>query len=277
MDAQLSFAKDLLLEENSSSFSSVKAELSLDIEDFETISKNSLVANGDCIDYLNKIETDSVDLILTDPPYNLGNFMHQRNTNLVQMRENHFAYTGWDDLAYEDWLNHMNLFFKQSNRVLKKKGALIVFMSLIKIESIIALAQKHKFYYKTVGIWHKKNPMPRNMNLHFINSTESWIYFINEGTTGTFNNNGKVIHDFFESSLTPKVEKGFGGHPTQKPLNVLTKFVDILSNPNEVVLDPFMGSGSTGVAAEILDRKFIGIELEKKYYEIAKQRIVKKK
>ena len=274
---QLSLTKDLGIEKIENHIRRASAELSIDIDDFETISKNSIVANGNCIDCLDKIETNSVDLILTDPPYNLGNFMHERNTNLIKMRENQFAYAGWDDLGYDDWMNHMDLFFKQSNRVLKKKGGLIVFMSLIKIESLIKLAQKNKFYYKTVGIWHKKNPMPRNMNLHFINSTEGWVYFINEGTTGTFNNKGKVIHDFIETSLTPKTEKGFGGHPTQKPLSILTKFVDILSNPNDVVLDPFMGSGSTGVAAEILDRKFIGIELEKKYYEIAKQRILKKK
>jgi DNA modification methylase len=80
-------------------------------------------------------------------------------------------------------------------------------MSIIKVESIINLAEKYGFYYKTTGIWHKTNPMPRNMNLHFVNSTEAWIYFINNGTTGTFNNKGKLFHDFFETSITPKNEK----------------------------------------------------------------------
>lgn len=80
-------------------------------------------------------------------------------------------------------------------------------MSLLKVESIRKIAEKYKFYYKTTGVWHKLNPMPRNMNLHFINSTEAWIYFINNGRTGTFNNNGKPIHDFIETALTPMNEK----------------------------------------------------------------------
>src|SRR3712207_9112883 len=92
-----------------------------------------------------------------------------------------------------------------------------MFMSLIKVETIIKLAEKNKFYYKTTGIWHKTNPMPRNMNLHFINSVEGWVYFTNITKTGTFNNNGTAIHDYIESSVTPKNEKIYGGHPTQKP------------------------------------------------------------
>ena len=167
----------------------------------------------------------------------------------------------------------MSAFFKQSNRILRKKGSLLLFMSLMKIESIINLAEENNFYYKTVGIWHKTNPMPRNMNLHFVNSTEAWVYFINEGTTGTFNNDNKVLHDFIESSLTTQSEKKFGKHPTQKPIDVLNHFTKVLSNEGDVVCDPFMGSGSTGVSCEINNRQFIGIELNEEYYNISKNRI----
>jgi site-specific DNA-methyltransferase (adenine-specific) len=146
-------------------------------------------------------------------------------------------------------------------------------MSLIKVETLIRLAEEHGFYYKTVGVWHKTNPMPRNMNLHFVNSTECWMYFVNEGTTGTFNNANKVIHDYYETSVTPLKEKRFGGHPTQKPIDLMNHFVRLLSNPGDVVVDPFMGSGSTGVSCEVLGRNFLGIELEPKYYEITKKRI----
>ncbi len=240
---------------------------------FNKITDFSTIANGDCVEQSKKMETNSVDLIVTDPPYNLGEFMHKRNTNLIQMRENQFAYNDWDNVEEGVWLQNMDNFFKESNRVLRKKGGLVVFMSLMKVESLIKLAQKHHFYYKTVGVWYKKNPMPRNMNLHFVNSTECWIYFINEGTTGTFNNNGKVIHDFIESSLTPQGEKKHGKHPTQKPLKVLNHFINILSNPGDTVFDPFMGSGSTGVSCELLKRNFIGIELNTEYYDIAEKRI----
>ena len=96
----------------------------------------------------------------------------------------------------------------------------MLFMSLIKLETIIAMAQKHKFYYKTTGIWHKTNPMPRNKDIHFINSTEAWVYFIYCGTSGTFNNQGKTIHDYVETSVTPIGEKRFGKIPNSKtPFN----------------------------------------------------------
>jgi site-specific DNA-methyltransferase (adenine-specific) len=241
--------------------------------DFEKVGQFGRLANGDCLEYMKIIPTNSVDLIQTDPPYNLGLFMHNRQTNLNKMRENHFAYSGWDDLTFDEWEANMRSFFQESNRVLRKRGSLLMFMSLIKVETLIRLAQEHGFYYKTVGVWHKTNPMPRNMNLHFVNSTECWLYFINEGTTGTFNNANKVIHDYYETSVTPLKEKRFGAHPTQKPIELMNHFVRILSNSGDVVLDPFMGSGSTGVSCEILGRNFLGIELESKYYEITKKRI----
>jgi site-specific DNA-methyltransferase (adenine-specific) len=243
-------------------------------EKFERIQEDTYIANGDCIDLFADIQTCSVDFILTDPPYNLGAFMHKRNTNLVKMRENHFAYSGWDDLPYDIWSNKMEDFFFQASRTVKKRGALLIFMSLMKVESIIRMAAKHKFYYKTTGIWHKTNPMPRNMNLHFVNSTEAWIYFIKDDTTGTFNNEGKVIHDFFETSLTTGKEKKHGKHPTQKPVKLLSQFVKPLTNEGELVLDPFMGSGSSGVASILHNRRFIGFELNERYYSISKNRLL---
>lgn len=124
------------------------------------------IQNTDCISAMHKVKSDSVDLILTDPPYNLGLFMKSRETNLKQMRSNFFGSAGWDNLEFEEWIESMDDFFAEAARTVKVGGSLIMFMSLIKIETIIKLAEKHGFYYKTTGIWHKLNPMPRNMNLH---------------------------------------------------------------------------------------------------------------
>lgn len=234
---------------------------------------NMMLIKGNCVETMSNLKDNSVDLIVTDPPYNLGNFMRNRATNLKKMRNNFFGDAGWDDLEFEDWIEHMDSFFEQSQRILKKGGSIIMFMSLIKVETIIKLAEKNKFYYKTTGVWHKTNPMPRNMNLHFINSIEGWIYFTNVTRTGTFNNNGIAIHDYIESSVTPKNEKIYGGHPTQKPEKVIQHFVELLSNPGEVVMDPFMGSGTTGVVAKKLGRDFIGIELQEDYFDISLKRI----
>lgn len=222
---------------------------------------------------MQSIPTETVDAVITDPPYNIGLFMHERNTNLKKMRENQFAYAGWDNMEYKAWKRNMSRFLTQCARVLKKRGTLIMFMSIIKVADIIELATKLGFYYKTTGVWHKTNPMPRNMNLQFVNSTECWIYFIYKGTSGTFNNDGNVKHDFLESSVCPNSEKNFGKHPTQKPLKILKELIGCVTNEGEVVLDPFMGSGSTCVACDILHRRYIGIEIEEKYFDIANSRI----
>jgi len=234
---------------------------------------NLILHNQDCIEVMTSIEENSVDLILTDPPYNLGNFMRDRDTNLKKMRDNFFGSAGWDDLSFEEWEESMDSFFEESVRVLKHGGSMIVFMAIIKVESIIKIAERHGLYYKTTGIWHKLNPMPRNMNLHFVNSTETWIYFTYKKKTGTFNNDGKMIHDFIETAVASNGERRFGKHPTQKPVKLMEFFVNVLSNENDTILDPFMGSGSTGVAAIKNDRNFIGVELNEKYYNIARQRI----
>jgi site-specific DNA-methyltransferase (adenine-specific) len=229
--------------------------------------------NHNCLDALKKIEDESVDLILTDPPYNLGNFMRGRQTNLKKMRENFFGDAGWDDMDFEEWTDSMHSFFEQAHRVLKKKGSMIMFMSLLRVETMVKIAAEHKFYYKTTGVWHKKNPMPRNMNLHFINSTEGWLYFVIKGRTGTFNNDGKALHDFIETSVAPAGEKRYGGHPTQKPETLFEHFVQVLTNENDVVLDPFMGSGTAGVVAKRNNRNFIGIEINHEYFERATLRM----
>ncbi|WP_373197345.1 DNA-methyltransferase [Streptococcus sanguinis] len=229
--------------------------------------------NADCSKALKEIQTDSVDLILTDPPYNLGLFMKNRDTNLHKMRDNFFGAAGWDDMNYADWLESMDNFFEESARISKSGASMIMFMSLIKVETIMKLATKHGFYYKTTGIWHKTNPMPRNMNLHFVNSTEAWLYFTYKSRTGTFNNDSRLYHDFIETSLVTKNEKRFGKHPTQKPIQLISHFVELLTNKGDLIVDPFMGSGTTGVVAKSMARDFIGIELDKNYFEISKKRI----
>lgn len=196
---------------------------------------NTFFYNEDCVSAMKKLPAASIDLILTDPPYNLGKFMKDRDTNLKKMRDNYFGAAGWDDLEFADWETAMDGFFEEAVRVLKRGGAMIVFMSIIKVETLIRIAERHGLYYKTTGIWHKQNPMPRNMNLHFVNSTEAWIYFMYKKKTGTFNNDGKVIHDFIETSVTPAGERKHGKHPTQKPEQLMSHFIKLLTNEGDMV------------------------------------------
>lgn len=229
--------------------------------------------HGDCLEHMGRLEDGTVNLILTDPPYNLGNFMRDRQTNLAAMRDNYFGKAGWDDLEYDSWVRLMEEFFREAARVTTKGGSMVMFMSIIKIETIITLAQSAGFYYKTTGIWHKLNPMPRNMNLHYVNSTEAWAYFTYGKKTGTFNNHGIALHDFVESPVASSSERRHGPHPTQKPVELLRGFVRTLSDCGDLVLDPFMGSGSAGVAAVSEHRRFVGIELSETYFGNAQRRI----
>ena len=107
------------------------------------------------------------------------------------------------------------------------------------------------------------------MNLHFVSSNEFWIYFVYKKRTGNiFNNENRMIMDYIESSTPKSIEKQFGKHPTQKPIQTIDYLIKILSNERDLLLDPFMGSGTTGESAVRLNRDFIGIELDKNYFEI---------
>ena len=100
-----------------------------------------ILYNSDCIQAMTEIADHSINLILTDPPYNLGNFMKSRDTNLKKMRDNFFGAAGWDNLEYNEWANAMDAFFAQAARVMKKGGSMIVFMAAIKVETTISLAE----------------------------------------------------------------------------------------------------------------------------------------
>ena len=230
------------------------------------------IYTGDCRDMLAELDDNSVDLILTDPPYQLGEFMQSRNAGVHRMRDNFLVSAGWDNGDRDSVHTLLEDVISESARVLKKRGALVMFLSTRLLSPVQEMADANKLYYKTTGVWHKTNPMPLNMNLHFVSSTELWVYYVAGGRTGTFNNDGKVVHNFVETSVTPKSQRAFGKHPTQKPVELMEHFVSLLSNPGELVVDPFLGSGTTAVAAHNLGRRVIGSEIDPKYAEITRKR-----
>lgn len=230
------------------------------------------IYTGDCRDMLAELDDNSVDLILTDPPYQLGEFMKSRNAGVHRMRDNFLVSAGWDNGDRDSVYTLLGDVMAESARVLKKRGALVLFLSTRLLAPVQEMADANKLYYKTTGVWHKTNPMPLNMNLHFVSSTELWVYYVAGGRTGTFNNDGKVVHNFVETSVTPKSQRAHGKHPTQKPVELMEHFISLLSNPGELVVDPFLGSGTTAVAAQRLGRRVIGSELDPKYAEITRKR-----
>ena len=231
------------------------------------------IFNCDCLRGLQNIPDFSIDCVITDPPYNLGEISKRRGYHVNSIRENNFVSAEWDNSSGESWHDLMENLLQSFSRKVKVGGNIVIFCSSFKVGELFKLAEKFGLYYKTTGVWHKTNPMPRNMNLHFVCSNEFWIHFVNQKRTGTFNNNGKLLLDFFASSLPSTKEREGFKHPTQKPLSVITPLIEVLSNKGDTVLDCFVGSGSTAVAAVQTDRNFVGFETNKNYFDFANSKI----
>ncbi len=231
-----------------------------------------LLINDDCFSTLKKIPDNSVNLILTDPPYNIaqystGNLKFDWRSDIN------------NDLAEWD-LNPLrpNDLISEFKRILSPKGNIFIFCSY----NIIG--EYHKVFdpeFDTFQfmVWHKTNPVPNFRKSSFLNSCELIISCWNKGHTWNFTNQ-KDMHNFIESGICMgseriKDENGKSLHPTQKPLNVLRKIIKIASNENDLVLDCFNGVASTGEAALSLGRRYLGVEIDKQYFEASKKRLSK--
>lgn len=232
------------------------------------------VYNADCMAVLNHFDDNSIDLILTDPPYGIANFAKKRGLgNQTLKNRSNFSKESWDKYNDDEFLQFMTSFFEIAATKLKTGGTLLMFTSFLRVPSIVQIAEMTSLYYKTTGVWHKTNPLPRNMKVSFVVSNEAWMYFVNSQRSGTFNNYGKLFTDFISTPTAANSERNHGRHPTQKPVSLMKFFVEILSNPGDVICDPFMGIGTTGVACNALQRNFIGIEQNSEYYQIALHRM----
>lgn len=123
-------------------------------------------------------------------------------------------------------------------------------------------------------VWHKTNPVPKIFKAGFLNSCELIVAIWDKGHTWNFISQ-KEMHNFIESPICMGRERLKNPkHPTQKPVNILKHIIRIASNPSDIVFDPFMGVGSTGVAALEMHRRFIGFEIDELYYNAAKKRLI---
>ena len=215
---------------------------------------------------IKKIPDNSVDFILTDPPYNLA----QHSTGNIPLpgraAMNNDVAT-WDLIEFkpEEWIDDFL-------RILKPTGNLFIFTSYNQIGKWYDLLD-HKFDATNFMVWHKTNPAPKVFKAGFLNSCELIYTCWNKGHTWNFISQAEM-HNFLESSICMRPERlQDPKHPTQKPVSVLKKLITIASNECDVVFDPFMGVGSTGVAALELNRRFIGIEISPDYFNAAEKRL----
>ncbi|MDR1911426.1 MAG: site-specific DNA-methyltransferase [Helicobacteraceae bacterium] len=228
--------------------------------------KNSDIYNTDAFTKLKEIPDHSVDLILTDPPYNLSAYS-TGNMKFSWRKEINNDLAQWDKKD----LNPADL-KEDFMRVIKPTGNIFVFCSYNLIgkwhEVFDPLFDTFQFF-----VWHKSNPIPKFRKAGFLNSCELIVCMWNKGHTWNFGKQNEM-HNFFESPICMSPERiKEPNHPTQKPVKLLSHLLKIASAENDTILDPFMGLGSTGVAALANNRKFIGIEIEENYFNSAKKRL----
>lgn len=217
------------------------------------------IAKGDCLQKLEGVTDNSVDLIVTDPPYNIS-----KDNRLKSMGRSGIDFGEWDhDADLTSWI-------KEGARVLKPGGGMVIFNSWLNLRSIANACEDNGLTVKDVLRWEKNNPMPRNRDRRYIVDYEFALWVVKKGKW-TFNRQDEKYQRPKFVYPVPNGKKRV--HPTQKPVELMEELIKIHSNENDIVLDPFMGSGSTGVAALNLGRKFIGIELDDKYFDIAKSRL----
>lgn len=228
--------------------------------------RNYTVVNGDCLDYLGQIPDNSIDLILTDPPYNIAQYS-TGNINLPGRSVLNNDLAEWDLIPIDPFD-----LLPDFKRIIKPDGNIFVFTSYNLIGKWHE-AFDREFDTFQLFIWHKTNPAPKIFKNGFLNSCEMIACMWNKGHKWNFSNQ-RDMHNFFESPICMKPERlSEPKHPSQKPVRLLEHIVSIASNENDIVFDPFMGVGSTGVAALRNKRRFTGIEIEKNYFDAAEMRI----
>jgi DNA modification methylase len=226
------------------------------------------LCQGDSYRLIGELPAASVDLILTDPPYNLSPYS-TGNIRLSWRKEINNDLAEWDrrEFVPAEWVSP----FK---RVLKKTGNIFAFTSYN------LLGKWHEAFdpeFDTFQfmVWHKTNPVPKVRRAGFLNSCELIVCLWNKGHTWNFSSQ-KEMHNFIETPICMGAERSKDPlHPTQKPLRVLEHVIRIASNSGDTIFDPFMGVGSTGVAAVQAGRRFIGFEAEESYFQAARERIKK--
>lgn len=231
-----------------------------------------MIINGDCLEEIKKISDNSIDLILIDPPYLIS-----RDSNFTKISENtspDMATKYNISIDFGDWdkseLDWETLFFEY-NRILKKGGSLIIFYDVWKSSELKEVADKFKFKQSRVCAWIKTNPVPINSKVNYLSNATEYFFTFVKGGKPTFNS--EYDNGFYHYPICHGKERY--KHPTQKPLSLISELVKKHSNPGDLVLDSFAGTGTTGHACRILNRNFILIEKDFDYFQIIKERLNK--
>lgn len=205
-----------------------------------------------------------LDAIITDPPYGVS---RKHQLGYSNMGRSGMNYGEWDyNFDQKKWI-------RDCAPLVKAGGTVIIFNDWKNLGEISEQLEKCGFIIKDIIRWIKRNPMPRNVERRYVNDCEFAVWAVKEGKPWTFNKPKKVGY------LKPEIITGVvpGGkkrlHPTQKHLEVMEKLIEIHTNENDLIYDPFLGSGTTALACKNLKRNMIGSEIDEKYYKVSMERV----
>ena len=243
---------------------------------------NTKLILGDCIKELKTFDEKTIDVIFADPPYFLssgGVSCHSGKQVSVNKAE-------WDkSITTDEKIKLSRKWLKECRRVLKDNGSIWISGTFHNIYSIGVALELEGFSIINNITWQKPNPSPNLACRCFTNSTETILWARKQLTSNKkgkhfFNyklmkeiNNNKQMKDVWTIPLPKKCEKKYGKHPTQKPVELLKRIILASTSEGDLILDPFCGSSTTGVACKQLDRKYIGIDNVKEYLDLSIKRI----
>ena len=234
--------------------------------------------HGDALLLLKKIEPQSIDMIFADPPYFLsGDGITCSGGKMVSVNKGK-----WDEkISIKEKHQFNKKWIRECKKVLKDDGTIWISGTMHNIYSIGMALEEEGFKIINNITWKKLNPPPNISCRAFVHSTETVLWAKKDISKAKhkFNydvmkklNNNKQMKDVWETSLTKPSEKKCGKHPTQKPVELLEKIILASTDEGDLILDPFNGSGTTGIVANKLNRKYIGIEQEKEYLDLTIRR-----
>ncbi len=255
------------------------------------IADSNLLIYGDAIKFLGYLPDHSIDHCITDPPYNISGYDNKKKIGWLESNkywrdEKKFSKidASWDKFGNNEYKEFTKEWISKVIRVLKPNGNIIIFGTYHNIYSIGSVLQKMERKIINSIVWYKRNAFPNITHRMLCESTEYAIWAVNntqeKATKWIFNyeslkemNEGKQMRNMWNIPMTPLSEKKFGKHPSQKPVELIKRLVMGSSNKNQVILDPFMGSGTIPLVAKLLERKFLGVDNNKNYCKIAARRL----
>jgi len=248
------------------------------------INESCLLILNDVFKTLKKLPDKCIDVIFADPPY----FLSSGGISCHSGKQVSVNKGDWDKtLDIKKKLEFNRKWLKECRRVLKDNGTIWICGTFHNIYSVGVALEMEGFSIINNITWEKPNPAPNLACRCFTNSTETILWArkqISKTKKGNhyFNyelmrklNNDRQMKDVWVFTTPKKEEKEFGKHPTQKPLALLDRIIEASTKENDIVLDPFCGSGTTGVSSIKLKRRFIGIDNNKEYIDIARKRLEK--